>query len=477
MKKKICSLIRERELSGKSNERNFTQNLYISSIRELNLSFQEKCTSKVFYDNNLYLNDFSKCFTGCFFNNKPHTIKTGIHKLPSKTRFIDFLRYQCPTYVNLDFSSSKTSYNECMYLLSSSSVLFCYSMRSDFLNMDQKINLGLRYCFLHLDWDKINERFYVKSKHHVVNHQNNTHFYFALFDINPFKFVGAFELSEDFFGKVLDASLSDGILYVSLKNVVVMYDLENILYEFQNQKLDNISNLQECLTINIDISCYPKVLKKINCSTFNSLSFGGFPWAYVIYEKNQVKVLRLDDEKLGAAFENIQGVLIDQPAYFHMDNSGYIMHVQSETINFYKIEDSDEFKLKTSFVIQVTSSNKMSIHPPMSKYGRVSKPVIDSSYTTLQSEVIHALDYCHDANILAILYTKTVDLCSDTYVIGLFDNSTGLLLKEYPLNVVNVSDDHEWIIYLNGMNIICLLSSIVSRYNKCFIFQLQQNII
>ena len=355
----VSSLIKKRELSGKSYEKSLLQQLYISPVRELKFQFCEKSDRKAFYDGNLYLSNFSRCFTGCYINNKPHFIKTKIQKSTSKMRFVDFLRRHCSLY-GKDSESGNLNihfYQEILYLLALPSTLVSYSMNNYTFNILNQICLGSRFGFLHLNWDKINDRFYAQSKHHSVNEKCNAHFYFAIFDSAPFKFVGIFEITENIFGKVLDASLSDGILYVSLKNMVILYDLENILDEFKVQNINigdtlqesSISKFYDCITsnpiivgslpyglpINIHIKHTPKILKKIPCSNFSSLSFGGFPWAYLIFDKNQVKVFRLEDGKLGAVFENDDtksGSLDEKPAYFHVDNSGHILHIQSESI-------------------------------------------------------------------------------------------------------------------------------------------------
>ena len=145
--------------------------------------------------------------------------------------------------------------------------------------------------------------------------------------------------------------------------------------------------------------------------------------------------------------------------------------------SFYKIIEEAEFKLKTNLVIQVANTKNKTSLPHISKFGRVLKRSYNSGCIPLQSEVIHALDYCHDTNVLAVLYTKIEEFASDRYVIGLFDNSTAMLMKEYPINEHAVSDDNEWVLFLNGLSIVCLLTSIISRLSKCYIFQLQQNMV
>lgn len=91
------------------------------------------------------------------------------------------------------------------------------------------------------------------------------------------------------------------------------------------------------------------------------------------------------------------------------------------------------------------------------------KPTYPST-TSIPSEIVHSLDYDGDLNVLAVLYTDiTTSSQENKYVIGLYDNETGIEIRHTELDkMVSDHDEHEWNLFFDGLLLVCTLKMIGS---------------
>jgi len=107
-----------------------------------------------------------------------------------------------------------------------------------------------------------------------------------------------------------------------------------------------------------------------------------------------------------------------------------------------------------------------------SKSGRVYKPIVSQDCTALPSEIIHALDYDNDLDILAVLHTHvTVDGRQSKYAVSLYDNSNGDVIRTFFLEVEHSDKDaHDWNIFVNDSLLICTLRIVGRSLNRNTVF-------
>ena len=115
-----------------------------------------------------------------------------------------------------------------------------------------------------------------------------------------------------------------------------------------------------------------------------------------------------------------------------------------------------------------------------SKYGRILKSTLQTGYEQLHSEIIHSISYDEDLDILTVFYTH-VNLSPNMvneYMIGLFDNQNGRLIKQFVVDEdVSEADDHEWNVYYNETVIVCMLEYVSSKSKTvCLIYRLCEDI-
>ena len=139
------------------------------------------------------------------------------------------------------------------------------------------------------------------------------------------------------------------------------------------------------------------------------------------------------------------------------------------------VEDSKgEIHFDACYTIQYSQEFIQKQRPKQrrSKSGRVYKPIVSQDCTALPSEIIHALDYDNDLDILAVLHTHvTGDGRQNKYAISLYDNSNGDAIRTFFLDVeYSDHDAHDWNIFVNDSLLICTLRPVGRNFNMNMVF-------
>ena len=149
---------------------------------------------------------------------------------------------------------------------------------------------------------------------------------------------------------------------------------------------------------------------------------------------------------------------------------------------------------KTAFTIKysqqqdkpsTTTTPKQQDEPQYSISGRLlQKRILHEASELLPSEIIHAIDYEDELDILAVLYTHTShDIHkNDKNCISLYDNKSGHQLRTFEMVGVDVSDEEtfEWNLFIDGLTIIGrygLAGCNASKSSYVFSYLLQTNTI
>ena len=357
----VCSIIRQRELNGKQEERKIVRNLLACNKRVYKRTWKQQVTGGFHYDGNVYLSNYRLWFHGCYKNNVPCFTKTE-RLLPDtggrSRRIKQVLRYQCPVTELNDVSGlNDGSYDECLFALTSDSYLIQYILHEKWV-LRHNVCLSRDYekIFEYLSYDEDYVRIVIKSKLNPHGIASDINIYFALFLAAPFKFIGMFKITKKLFGKIKDAYITDGLLAIFSKNVCTYYSMEYILNNFLEKDfnigdiisssnllfgLDTVGSPPYGLPLNINITHTPPCLYKL--TVVQGLSLGGYPWQYIVNEDKNcstVNLYRLSDKQyIGSVKPQnlINGTLEENQTYFHSDNSGRILSVDHNQIRFVSI--------------------------------------------------------------------------------------------------------------------------------------------
>lgn len=251
-----------------------------------------------------------------------------------------------------------------------------YLLRQDLKTGEklQSIYLSSKYKFKHIYWENDLRKVVLSSIHAKMPPRSTldnrscvfrTLMYLAIFEIAPLRFLANIPIDRNIFGSdIIDASISRDILFVMHQGgTMKFYSLQEILDKFATKApigqlynfAENSLNQHDVLMridenwgtvgmypfgvpINVKFDCKPSLLLQI-CSHQHLLSFGGYPWHYIVCPKQQAsvfKVYTMEDQapvKNGLLKSTVQSLEQDQ-AYFHKDNSGRILHIGPDFIRW-----------------------------------------------------------------------------------------------------------------------------------------------
>jgi len=475
----IADLFMGRELSGKRKERQFLR-AYILS-KDYRLTYTKRITGGIKYDGNLYIHGYRKWFQGCFRNGKPHFMESKIKFSTEnrKWRIKNVLLYNSPfTQLNDNIGLDNKIYEPCVFVLTDTSLLLQYKLdyyTGKWLLM-KEIHFCLRFKFQTLSYVKENDMFQIKSKlHHGDRNRRDNILYFALFYPAPLTFIGIFRLSCDLHVNLKDVHIYDELLVILTNKEMHFYSIQEILdlarINHVNINRDNNGSSSNPLRENITITELPPCLLTIPMTNISTLSIGGFPWSCVLQEKNTntFNIFRLPSvDKISEITFAHQDGFERQSCCFHTDGTNRLVYVELDHLKFVKFNDSPPY-LSTAFTIPFNKPFKSNT-PTITSSGRTIKLVRVTSEVDVLPDIIHAIDYNIDLFMFGVLYTNFKDSC---YMIGLYDNQNGRLIKELKILAVNVSDEYEWELFFDDVTIILILRPIVKKsQTSCFIYQL-----
>lgn len=236
----------------------------------------------------------------------------------------------------------------------------------------QSIYLSSKYKFKHIYWENDLHKVVISSVHAKMPPRATldnrscvfrTLMYLTLFEIAPLRFLANIPIDRNTFGAdIIDASISRDILFIMHQGgTMKLYSLKEILdrfaskasigqlYNFAKNSLDQhdvsmridenwgtVGAYPFGIPVNVKFDHKPSLLLQI-CSHQHLLSFGGYPWHYIVCPKKQIsvfKVYTMEDQipvKNGLLKSTVQSLEQDQ-AYFHKDNSGRILHIGPDFI-------------------------------------------------------------------------------------------------------------------------------------------------
>ena len=124
-------------------------------------------------------------------------------------------------------------------------------------------------------------------------------------------------------------------------------------------------------------------------------------------------------------------------------------------------DSSSKINFETCFTIKYIQQNRPSTtqqpqQPKYSKSGRLlQKRILHEASESLPSEIIHAIDYEDELDLLVVLYTQmSHDVHKDNkYCVSLYDNKSGCQLRTFQLDDIDVSDEEtfEWNLFMDGL--------------------------
>ena len=236
----------------------------------------------------------------------------------------------------------------------------------------QSIYLSSKYKFKHIFWENDLHKVVLSSVHAKMPPRATldnrtcvfrTLMYLTLFEVAPLRFVATIPIVRNIFGAdAIDASINHDILFVMHQGgIMKLYSLMEILdkftteasigqsYNFAENSLDQhdvsmridedwgtIGEYPFGIPVNVKFDRKPSLLLQI-CSHQHLLSFGGYPWHYIVCPNKQTSVFKLytmKDQvpvKNGMIKSTVQSLEQDQ-AYFHKDNSGCVLHIGADFI-------------------------------------------------------------------------------------------------------------------------------------------------
>ncbi|XP_031575357.1 DDB1- and CUL4-associated factor 17-like [Actinia tenebrosa] len=379
----------------------------------------------------------------------------------------------------------------------------------------QSIYLSSKYKFKHIFWENDLHKVVLSSVHAKMPPRATldnrscvfrTLMYLTLFEIAPLRFLANIPIVRNVFGAdVIDASISRDILFLMHQGgMMKLYSLKEILDKFTTKaSIGQLYNFTECsldqhdvsmridenwgtvgeypfgVPVNVKFDNKPTLLQQI-CSHQHLLSFGGFPWHYIVCPKKQnsvFKVYTMKDQvpvKHGLLNSAVQTIEQDQ-AYFHKDNSGRILHIGSDFISYLKLDvvhnDQEEqlFEIQTSHSINLQDVKKTNGSMTLfSSSGRRIKCNSTLDYDNPGYSCVRDVDFEDELDILVVLSSQGEHKGG----IGLYDNQTGILVKEIQLDYWEDDSDHS--IHMELDTIVHIFKRPTRNY-CCEIFKLLVN--
>ena len=135
-----------------------------------------------------------------------------------------------------------------------------------------------------------------------------------------------------------------------------------------------------------------------------------------------------------------------------------------ENTNSSKIDFETCFTIKyptTQHEYKTTSAtiSQQQEEPRYSKSGRIlQKRVRDELSEFIPSEIVHAIDYDGELDILAVLYTRFThnNHKANKYCISMYDNKSGREIRTFELDTaVSDTDSYEWNLFMDGLTVFC----------------------
>ncbi|EDO48714.1 predicted protein [Nematostella vectensis] len=351
----------------------------------------------------------------------------------------------------------------------------------------QTVFLSRTIKFKNIFWESDLTRLVIKSVHskplpRVISgnnpHVNNVLLHLALFDVAPLKFVALIPIERSLFGSTItDATSSMGILFVMHRSgLIQLYSTQEIIdkysqitdlgkpytintsacsnptSEYHANNIDGtgiVGSHPFGIPVNVHMVSKPTLLLEVS-SHQHSLSFGGFPWHFVVSPPRQSSVFHVysikEKELVGNGIikSDVLSVEPDQ-AYFHADHSGRLLHICPHSIRFLKLKTLGDLGvgqlvLDTCFSISTRDNQSNRSTKGQTSYtssGRLVKCVSSDGYHDPEYDSIQDLDYEDELDLVAVLSSRD---CSSGYI-GLYDNQTGVLVKEITLD--NWDDESE----------------------------------
>lgn len=361
----ICYQVVRRSISGTSLRRDLK--IIRSLVQKEGSNFREVWCKNTkhpvgFDSQHLFFDRFRTCYTNHGFDGKPELLYQ-LSACENSKKIESALVFESPVDQDSFLNSSKSDgYKPCLLAVTKDGWLIRHDLNTG--NALQRVYLSKQYRFKHVLWETDLQRVVLKSTH--FSSLSRPLMFLAVLGVAPLKFHALMPIEKSVFGQdTVDATTCNGFLVVMHQsNKIRFYSLWEITdkycfaaklgksfgsssYGSISQDIPSSSFDRNCdpfivgeepygLPINVSFASKPEVLFEVT-SNHHVISFGGYPWHYIVCPQSHSSVFHVRSVKDSKAVK--RGILEmdslsvepDQ-AYFHADNSGRILHIGPHAI-------------------------------------------------------------------------------------------------------------------------------------------------
>ena len=349
----ICYQVLRRSMSGTSLRRDLK--IVRSLVQKEGSKFREVWCKNTkhpvgFDSQHLFFDRFRTCYTSHGFEGKPELLYQ-LSACDNSKKIESALVFESPVDQNsfLTCTESKGC-KPCLLAVTKDGWMTRHDLNTGVVL--QRVYLSKHYRFKHVLWESDLQRIVLKSIHFST--LSRPLMFLAIFWMAPLEFQALMPIEKSMFGQdTVDATASNGfVVIMHQSNKIRFYSLWEIIERHCfSVKLGKIfqgdipswfsspfivGEEPNGLPVNVSFTSKPVILFEIT-SNQHVISFGGYPWHYIVCPQSHSSVFHVrsvkDSKPVKDGILEMDALSVEpDQAYFHADNSGRILHIGPHAI-------------------------------------------------------------------------------------------------------------------------------------------------